>query len=181
MLYTFSYYTEFTVAEMARLLLLVPIAILLVYCFGPSHKEVEDAHEEMQNNSSLQKKKRWDSSGPEAMLLFRDCYFGRYKKATKVKTIHQDIDRVYNQYNEQSFRNHLKKAWERVDFYCMLDEALKENTTAPFTSSCEKQMFAIITPTKKLDQNQDLVIVENAVVPMTYFDNTYSIVAAEKK
>jgi hypothetical protein len=155
MISTFSYYTEFSIAEMARLLL-VPIAVL-VYFFSTSSKEAKDTHEEMQNNSSPQKKQRWDSSGPEAMQLFRDCYFRKYKKATKVKTIHQDTDRMYSQYNEQSFRNHLKKAWDRVDFYCMLDEALKKNTT-PFTSCCEKQLFAIITPTRKLHQNQDLVI-----------------------
>jgi hypothetical protein len=99
--YTFSYYTEFSIAEMARLLL-VPIAIL-VYFFSTSNKEAEGTHEEMQNNSSPQKKKRWDSSGPEAMQLFCDCYFRKYKKATKVKTIHQDTDRMYSQYNEQSF------------------------------------------------------------------------------
>jgi hypothetical protein len=94
MIYTsFSYYTEFSIAEIARLLL-VPIAIL-VYFFSTSNKEAEDTtHREMQNNSSPQKKKRWDSSGPEAMQLFCDCYFRKYKKATKIKTIHEKLAAV---------------------------------------------------------------------------------------
>ena len=133
----FDYTLMLTATDLVKLLLLACLA------FGLAHKQSEIAEQKSSKDEPEKPKKkvRWNSSGPDAMQLFCDCYHSKYGKDVKVKKVHQDPDRVYWQYNEGSFRKHLKTAWDRVGEYEMLHEALVKESSG-------KSGATIVTPKK---------------------------------
>ena len=66
-------------------------------------------------------KLRWKKNGPIAAQLFRDIYFGKYKKGSdgkfNAREIATDPNREYKNLARTSFYNHIEQVSKRVDQY----------------------------------------------------------------